>query len=1296
MRRYLPIFGVVALFLGPTIAYATPVAWDFTSNVLQPLISGATALVKGDHFQATSTTVANVFPLASTTITSANTLCLLTDCRSIWPSGGTPGGASSTVQYNANGSFGGGNIFTDGTKLGIGTTSPWAPLSILYGGDYLPHSNAASTTLFAIASSTAGAATTTLFQFNADGSFLFGNATDPTRSYNPPPGPGKGLATLGDFNQIIQNFTELPPLGLATALKIMAIDNYAPPVPSVHVNGAIIEATMATTSTSDVTALTGVQASAIKEGSGNVNVQLNGIVGLATNNGSGTVPQAWGGDFWYANGGTGTIGTAIGVKITNQTTLGRGPITNGYGIYIVNQNLASNNWDFYSEGTTTPSYFGGSLGIGTTSPWGNLSVSVSPLSLLQQSATYPLFVVASTTNQTLFNVLGNGNVGISSTTPGSLLSVGTTAGINFYDNATSTFQKGIQAFDFCTATKCLSSVSGGGGTNYFTLTGNNLQNNVGNALGINTAPNAAALEVMGTTSNSTANGLAVWNSSASPLLIARNDGNVGVGTSSPSSLLTIQGSVASNIGAYKSQTGSAFFPQNLSVFNANQTTGSNAYVNILLETTASSSVSTGSVIGLSNQVSDNAGISVNQPTLIANSAQAIHQGTGLASIVQGDSFSSRNAGAGSTVTTLSGAAGSVINSGIGATTTTASGLSSALIFNGAFGLVTNSNGISLSLSNSNANSTVTNAIGVNIAALVNAGTIASTTGVFIGSQTAGTQTNHPYGIYQSGTSDWNYFGGVVGIGTSTAPYTVTAGTPLLNVAGGIQVGGRGVSSGGIDFIRPTDGISGAAYMRWVGASGTNFELSNSSGNGVLRLGAVSSVGDSTRILGNSSVEIARFANANASVGIGTTSPLAKLDVAGTNNGTAPLFQLSSVASFATTTRFAVLNNGNVGIGIGNPARSSLEIMATTSDSGSNPFTVWNAASANIFNIGGDGSTTASNGFNITNGCYAVNGTCLGAGGSGTVTSVAASVPSFLSISGSPITTSGTLAITYSGMALPILNGGTNATSFSSGQPVYYNGTSLVSTSTLSSVVGGTGSSTPLGGILVGNGTGAIKSLAIGSGITFDGTTITSTGYSPIGSTGQFPYFSASNTLTATSSLFLASTGFVGIGTTTPIGNLSIQPTANNASVFNVANAAGSTVFNIDTTASSPFLGVGSTYSTSAIFSVGSTTATVGPPNFEIDTAGHVITSGPKPAISGGTSTVVGNDNNGTITVIGTLLTSVTITFATAWGTAPDCTMSDNSTGITADISSISTTQIVFGFSTGINSGIVWYSCRGHQ
>ncbi len=51
-----------------------------------------------------------------------------------------------------------------------------------------------------------------------------------------------------------------------------------------------------------------------------------------------------------------------------------------------------------------------------------------------------------------------------------------------------------------------------------------------------------------------------------------------------------------------------------------------------------------------------------------------------------------------------------------------------------------------------------------------------------------------------------------------------------------------------------------------------------------------------------------------------------------------------------------------------------------------------------------------------------------AGASGSVTSVALTAPSIFTVSGSPITTSGTLAITYSGTALPVANGGTNATS----------------------------------------------------------------------------------------------------------------------------------------------------------------------------------------------------------------------------------------------------------------------------
>lgn len=57
----------------------------------------------------------------------------------------------------------------------------------------------------------------------------------------------------------------------------------------------------------------------------------------------------------------------------------------------------------------------------------------------------------------------------------------------------------------------------------------------------------------------------------------------------------------------------------------------------------------------------------------------------------------------------------------------------------------------------------------------------------------------------------------------------------------------------------------------------------------------------------------------------------------------------------------------------------------------------------------------------------------GGGGGGTVTSVGMTVPTFLSVAGSPIVGAGTLAVSLSGTALPIANGGTAGTSALTGR-----------------------------------------------------------------------------------------------------------------------------------------------------------------------------------------------------------------------------------------------------------------------
>ena len=138
-------------------------------------------------------------------------------------------------------------------------------------------------------------------------------------------------------------------------------------------------------------------------------------------------------------------------------------------------------------------------------------------------------------------------------------------------------------------------------------------------------------------------------------------------------------------------------------------------------------------------------------------------------------------------------------------------------------------------------------------------------------------------------------------------------------------------------------------------------------------------------------------------GTGTTTPSL---VAGTNvtvTGTWPNQTINSTASGSGTVTSVATGTGLTG---GPVTTTGTIALANTS------VTPGTYTAANI-TVDAQGRITS-----------AANGT---GGGGGTVTSVAATVPSFLSVSGSPITTSGTLAFNYSGTALPVANGGTGVT-----------------------------------------------------------------------------------------------------------------------------------------------------------------------------------------------------------------------------------------------------------------------------
>ena len=256
----------------------------------------------------------------------------------------------------------------------------------------------------------------------------------------------------------------------------------------------------------------------------------------------------------------------------------------------------------------------------------------------------------------------------------------------------------------------------------------------------------------------------------------------------------------------------------------------------------------------------------------------------------------------------------------------------------------------------------------------------------------------------------------------------------------------------------------------------------------------------------------------------------------------------------------------------------------------------------------------------------INGVGVGTG-SGSVTSVAATVPSFLSVTGSPITTSGTLAISLSGTALPVANGGTGQTSYTDGQLLIGNSTG--NTLTKATITAGSGITVTNGNgsitIASTAGGGTVTSVAASggtTGLTFTGSPITTSGTLTLAGTLAIANGGTGATSASGARLTL---GAAGSGANSDITSLTGLSTA-------LSVGQGGTGVATAPTNGQLLIGNGTGYTVAALTAGSgiSVTNSAGGITIASTSAGGTVTS------VGGTGTVNGITLTGTVTTTGNL------------------------------------------------------------
>lgn len=520
--------------------------------------------------------------------------------------------------------------------------------------------------------------------------------------------------------------------------------------------------------------------------------------------------------------------------------------------------------------------------------------------------------------------------------------------------------------------------------------------------------------------------------------------------------------------------------------------------------------------------------------------------------------------------------------------------------------------------------------------------------------------------------------GNVGIGTSTPGSQLSIGNigginffPAATSTFGSSANGINLTNGCFAISSTCLSLSTLSGTLTVAKGGTN--ATSFAPNSIITSDAAGTtlIATGTQLtVGNINATTTATSTFGGALGIGTTSPYAKLAVQATANQTNSVFE---VASSSNATKYLSVS----GTGFGTTTLSGL-------------------------NISGSATSTSNVGFNIINGCYSINNICISGG---TVSSVTLSVPSFLSIAGSPITTSGTLAITLSGTALPVANGGTGQTSFGQGW-LNSDGTTITS-STSPTVATITATSTTINNYFAGNiALASTKILELNGNDTNHGILYSSAVDGPEirGFSGMRFTFGSNG---ASESARFSSDRF-GIGTTSPsyarFGVKGAGTGTGYTAVF--SNSANLNLFVLQDNGN---IGIGTTSPSSTLsiagktnlfpFTISSTTGTLASSTlYAIDQAGDVHFGGGTPILSGcGTGAQLdanSTDQVGTI-IPGAAAAGCTLTFSTAKLSAPHCQVSQQSMSLVNALSYTETASALTITQTAL-SGRLDYSCPlGH-